>query len=57
MVFVGKISTYEEKGLSECMDVTGQQLTAATRVGSFSSQSSKPVNIVSFYAEFLCTFF
>ena len=54
---MGKIILYEEQGFSECMDVTGQQLNGATSVGSFSSQSSKPVNIVSLYAKFLCTFF
>jgi len=39
------------------MDVTGQQFKADTRVSSFSSQNYKSVNIVSLYAEILCTVF
>ena len=39
------------------MDVTGQQIKVNTRICSFSSQNYKPVNIVSLYAEILCTVF
>jgi len=57
VVFVRKINLCEEKDLSGCMVITGQNFNAAIRVGSFSSQSSKPVNIVSLYDEFLYTVF
>jgi hypothetical protein len=46
-MFVRKLGLCEEKGLSGYMDVTGQQFNAATRVGSFSSHSYKPVYILS----------